>query len=224
VPRDEEQEPLVVTADMLADEPAEQVDFERGMTYWPPATLALVVALVAIFAWQIASGALASENGIVDAGALVRSRVLEGEYWRMLSATLLHGGFDHLIGNCAALYILGMAGEHALGAWRVLVIYVASGLAGSLASVLSGPGPSVGASGAICGLMGAVVLILYRYRHVYHVRNKEIALALAAWAAYTILIGVIEPRIDNWAHLGGLIGGAVVAMGIRPRVLVVRDQ
>jgi len=209
---------------MLADEPVEQVDFERGMTYRPPATLALIVALAAIFVWQLGTDALASENGIVDAGALVRSRVLEGEYWRMLSATLLHGGFDHLIGNCAALYILGMAGEHALGAWRVLVIYVASGLAGSLASVLTGPGPSVGASGAICGLMGAVVLILYRYRRVYHVRNKEIALALAAWAGYTILIGAIDPRIDNWAHLGGLIGGAVVAAGIRPRVVVTRGQ
>jgi rhomboid protease GluP len=203
---------------MLADSSAEQVDFEQGMIYWPPATLALIVALIAIFVWQLVSGALGSQAGIVDAGALVRSRVLEGEYWRMLSATMLHGSLDHLIGNCVALYILGMAGEHALGAWRVLVIYTASGLAGSLASVLSGPGPSVGASGAICGLMGAVVLILYRYRRVYHVRSKEIALVLAGWAAYTILIGTIDPQIDNWAHLGGLIGGAAIALGVRPRV------
>jgi rhomboid protease GluP len=188
------------------------------MTYRPPATLALIVALAAIFAWQLGSGALNGEAAIVDAGALVRSRVIEGEYWRMLTAMLLHGSFEHLIGNCAALYILGMAGEHALGAWRVLVIYVASGLAGSLASVLAGPGPSVGASGAICGLMGAVVLILYRYRRAYQVRNKEIALVLAAWAGCTILIGVIDPQIDNWAHLGGLIAGALVALGIRPRV------
>jgi rhomboid protease GluP len=161
---------------------------------------------------------LDTEAGLVDAGALVRNRVLEGEYWRMLSATMLHGGFDHLFGNCVALYILGLAGEHALGAWRMLVIYVASGLAGSLASVLTGPGPSVGASGAICGLMSAVVLVLYRYRRVYHVRDKEIALVLLGWAAYTIFIGVMDPRIDNWAHLGGLLGGAVVASGIRPRV------
>jgi rhomboid protease GluP len=203
---------------MLAEESAERIEFERGMRYWPPATLALIGALVAVFVWQVASNALDTEAGIVDAGALVRNRVLEGEYWRMLSATMLHGGFDHLFGNCVALYILGLAGEHALGAWRVLVIYVASGLAGSLASVLTGPGPSVGASGAICGLMGAVVLILYRYRRVYHVRDKEIAFVLAGWAAYTILIGAIEPRIDNWAHLGGLLGGAVVGLGIRPRV------
>ena len=203
---------------MLAEEPAEQIEFERGMKYWPPATLALIVVLVAVFAWQVGSNALDTQAGLVDAGALVRNRVLEGEYWRMLSATMLHGGFEHLFGNCVALYILGLAGEHALGAWRLLVIYVASGLAGSVASVLTGPGPSVGASGAICGLMGAVVLILYRYRRVYHVRDKEIGLVLAGWAAYTIVIGALDPRIDNWAHLGGLLGGAVVALGIRPRL------
>jgi rhomboid protease GluP len=203
---------------MLAEEPAEQIDFERGMGYWPPATLALIGVLVAVFVWQLASNAFDSAAGLVNAGALLRARVLEGEYWRMLSATMLHGSFDHLFGNCIALYILGLAGEHALGSWRVLVIYVASGLAGSLASVLTGPGPSVGASGAICGLMSAVVLILYRYRRVYHVRDKEIALVLAGWAAYTIFIGAIDPRIDNWAHLGGLLGGVVVAAGMRPRV------
>ena len=203
---------------MLADESAGLVDFERGMGYAPPATLAVIAMLVAVFVWQLSIGALQSEAGIVDAGALVRSRVLEGEHWRMLSATLLHGGFDHLLGNCLALYILGMAGEHALGAWRVLVIYLASGLAGSVASVLTGPGPSVGASGAICGLMGAVVLILFKYRRVYHVRDKEIGLVLAGWAAYTIVIGALDPRIDNWAHFGGLLGGTLVAFGVRPRV------
>lgn len=203
---------------MLAEGSAGLVDFERGMSYAPPMTLGILVLLVGVFVWQLSNGALQSEAGIVDAGALVRSRVLEGEYWRMLSATLLHGSFDHLLGNCVALYILGMAGEHALGAWRVLVLYVASGLAGSLASVLTGPGPSVGASGAICGLMGAVVLILYKYRRVYHVRDKEIGLVLAGWAAYIIVMGALSPRIDNWAHFGGLVGGAVVGFGMRPRI------
>ena len=207
-----------MTAAMLADEPAAQVEFERGMVYWPPATLLLIATLVAVFVWQDVTGALGSENGIIDAGALVRSRVLQGEYWRMFSATMLHGSGDHLFGNCVALYILGMAGEHALGVRRVLLIYVASGLAGSLASVLTGPGPSVGASGAICGLMGAVVLILYRYRRVYHVRDKEIGFVLAGWAAYTIFTGAIDPMIDNWAHLGGLLGGALLATVMRPRV------
>ena len=76
----------------------------------------------------------------------------------------------------------------------------------------------VGASGTICGLIGAAVVVLFRHRHVYHVRNKEIGLVLAGWAAYTIFIGAITPMIDNWAHFGGLLGGAVVAVGMRPRV------
>ena len=67
--------------------------------------------------------------------------------------------------------------------------------------------------------MGAVILILYKYRRVYHVRNKEIGLVLAGWAAYTIVIGALDPQIDNWAHFGGLVGGAVVALGVRPKVV-----
>jgi rhomboid protease GluP len=217
--RPREEEPLVVTPDMLAEEqPDEREDFERGMSYWSPATLGLLVALVAIFGWQLASGAFESQNALIDAGALVRSRVIEGETWRLFSATVLHGSGDHLFGNCVALYILGIACEHALGAWRLLVLYLASGLAGSLASVLTGPGPSVGASGAVCGLMGGAVVLLYRHRHVYHVRNKEIAWVLGGWAAYTIVIGTLDPRIDNWAHLGGLLGGALIVLGLRPRV------
>lgn len=203
---------------MLADESDGLVDFEQGMGYAPPATLAIIGLLIVVFVWQLGSGALLSQAAIVDAGALVRSRVQEGEYWRMFSATLLHGGADHLIGNCLALYVLGMAGEHALGAWRMLVLYVASGLAGSVASVLTGPGPSLGASGAICGLMGGVILILWKYRRVYYVRNKEIGLVLAAWAVYIIFIGAVDPQIDNWAHFGGLLGGAVIALGVRPKV------
>jgi rhomboid protease GluP len=219
MPLPQEEEPLVITPDMLAEAQLdERVDFERGMSYWSPTTLALLVTLVVVFGWQVAAGAFDSQNALIDAGALVRSRVIEGETWRLFSATVLHGSGDHLFGNCVALYILGIAGEHALGAWRLLVLYLASGLAGSLASVLTGPGPSVGASGAICGLMGGVLVVLFRYRHVYHVRNKEIAWVLGGWAAYTILIGTLDPRIDNWAHLGGLLGGAVIALGLRPRV------
>ena len=215
----QEEEPLAITPDMLAEEqPDERVDFERGMSYWSPGTLALLVTLVVVFGWQLASGAFDSQNALIDAGALVRSRVIEGETWRLFSATVLHGSGDHLFGNCVALYILGIACEHALGAWRLLVLYLASGLAGSIASVLTGPGPSVGASGAICGLMGGVLVVLFRYRQVYHVRNKEIAWVLAGWTAYTIFIGALDPRIDNWAHLGGLLGGAVIAFGLRPRV------
>jgi rhomboid protease GluP len=76
----------------------------------------------------------------------------------------------------------------------------------------------VGASGAIFGLMGAVIVVLYRYRSVYEVRDGRIGIVLAAWAAFTILAGLVDPMIDNAAHLGGLVGGMLTGWLVRPRL------
>jgi rhomboid protease GluP len=211
-------EPIEITVDMLAERSEVRVDFERGMSYAPPATLVILVAIIVVFGWQVVSGALGSQDTIVASGALVRERVLAGELWRLSSAIFLHGGAGHLFGNCVALYIVGMAGEHAVGARGVLTVYAASGISGSVASLLVGPGPSVGASGAIFGLMGAVIVVLYRYRSVYEVRDGRIGIVLAAWAAFTILAGLVDPMIDNAAHLGGLVGGMLTGWLVRPRL------
>lgn len=211
-------EPIEVTVDMLAELPGERADFERGMSYAPPATLVLLFAIVAVFVWQAASGALASRDAMIASGALVRERVLAGEVWRLGSATFLHGGASHLFGNCVALYIVGMACEHALAARGMLAVYAISGVSGSVASVLTGPGPSVGASGAIFGVMGAVIVVLYRHRHTYQLRDGRIGLVLAAWAAFTILAGLTDPVIDNAAHVGGLVAGALTGLLVRPRL------
>jgi rhomboid protease GluP len=85
-------------------------------------------------------------------------------------------------------------------------------------SLLMQPGPAVGASGAIFGLAGALVVFLYRFRHVYYVRDKQIGIVLLAWAVFTIVTGFLDPRIDNFAHLGGFAGGALAALTLRPRV------
>jgi rhomboid protease GluP len=217
-----EDEPLEVTADMLAEPADDRREFEHGMTYAPPVTLALIGLLAGVFVWELASGALGSAAAITHAGALVRERVRAGETWRLLSATLLHGGASHLVGNLMALYVLGMAAEHALGALRFAALYVTSALAGSVVSVATSPGPSVGASGAIFGLLGAVTLVLVRYRHAFQVRDKRIAVVLACWAGYTILTGLSTPMIDNAAHVGGLLGGMAAAGVMRPRLLPAR--
>src|SRR5439155_353506 len=140
---------------MLAPGTDTRVDFERGMRTAPPLILLLIAANVALFAWELAAGALASRESIVEAGALVRDRVLAGEWWRLESATFLHAGWDHLIGNCLVLYVVGMACEHAFGFARTAVVYFTSGLTGSLLSTTLSPGPSVGASGAIFGIVAA---------------------------------------------------------------------
>jgi rhomboid protease GluP len=216
-----DEQPIRITAEMLdAPRPIDtRVDFEQGMSYAPPATLALIVALGAIFAWQIDAGALASRESIIAAGALVRDRVMQGEWWRVLSATVLHGNVEHLVGNAVSLYILGMASEHAYGTRSMLFVYLASGVAGSLLSIAMGPGPSVGASGAIFGLMGAVMVLFWKHHNELHVRDKRIGVVIAAWALFTLVIGVMVPMIDNAGHVGGLLGGIVTVWAVRPKIL-----
>src|SRR5487761_1073746 len=141
------------------------------MAHWPPIALALITANVGVFVWEAATGALANTEAIIAAGALHRPEVARGEYWRLLSSMFLHGDTSHLIGNCVVLYILGMACEHAVGVPRSLEIYLLCGLAGSLLSVLTEPGPTVGASGAIFGLMGCTAAFLYRHRRQFYLRD-----------------------------------------------------
>lgn len=218
-PRQRE-EPITITPDMLAPgAPGGRVDFERGMRHAPPFILFLIAANLAMFVWEIAAGALADRETIIEAGALVRERVLAGEWWRLMSAMFLHGGVDHILGNLVVLYIVGLACEHAFGGARTAIVYFASGIAGGLLSMAMGPGPSVGASGAIFGVIAAVIVVLYRWQHRFYIRDKRIGFVLLVWAGWQILTGLANPFIDNFAHLGGLAGGALAALALQPRLL-----
>ena len=204
-------EPLVLTADMFAlPEAPKRIDFERGINHAPLFALVMLGALVGVFVWQLATGALESEAAIVEAGALSRPEVTSGEVWRLVTATFLHGGFDHLLGNCMILYVLGMACEHAFGTARTIAIYVVAGLSGSLLSLTLTTGPSVGASGAIFGLSAAIIVFFYRYQNVFFVRDKRVGFVLLVWAVYSVGLGFLTPGIDNYAHFGGFTGGALM--------------
>jgi rhomboid protease GluP len=214
------EEPILITPSMLTA-PARRtpVDFERGMSFTPTLTLLLIVANVAAFAQELNTGALYDGDSIVAAGALVRDRVEAGELWRLVTSMFLHGGADHLIGNMIVLYIVGMACEHALGTVRTAFVYFVAGFSGSILSLLARPGPSVGASGAIFGVLASVVVVLYRYRDRFHLRDKRTGFVLAAWAVYQVLSGLATPFIDNFAHLGGIAGGALATLAVTPRLL-----
>jgi rhomboid protease GluP len=213
--------PPMISDDMLAgpDDPAERIDFEQGMSPLPLLTLALIVANVAVFGWEISAGVLANRDALIAAGALVRNRVLQGEVWRLVTAMFLHADLGHLAGNCVVLYIVGMACEHAYGRLRTALVYFASGLCGSMLSMACHPGPSIGASGAIFGVIGCVVVFFYRYHRAVMLRDKRIGMVLLIWAAYTIATGVLDPFLDNFSHLGGLAGGALVGLLVRPTLL-----
>jgi rhomboid protease GluP len=205
-----DEEPIVITGDLLdTTEAEERRDFERGMSPCPPVTLTLIALNVGIFCWEVASGALDNVQALVAAGALDQAHVVRGEYWRLLSSTFLHGGAEHLIGNCLALYILGMACEHALGWWRASAVYLMCGVTGSLASVFIEPGPTVGASGAVFGFMGCIIAYLRRHRDVFYLRDARIGIVLGFWALWQFGTGWFNPRIAVMAHLGGFAMGSI---------------
>lgn len=145
--------------------------------------------------------------------AVNRYYILSGEYYRLITGAFVHANIFHLLFNCYALYIIGSQLEGFLGKAKYLIVYLFSALSGSLMSVLFSTGFSVGASGAIFGLMGALLYFGYHYR-VYLgtvIRSQIIPLIIL-----NLLIGLM-PGIDNWAHIGGLIGGLLItiALGIK---------
>jgi len=203
----------------VSDAESRKIDFERGMSSVPVVTVGLIVANAVIFFVTVSRGFLQSESAILSAGALSRDLVLQGEIWRLLSAMFLHGGIDHLIGNAVGLFIVGMAAEHAYGKLEMAAAYLISGLAGSAFSVLMNPGPAVGASGAIFGLLGAVIVFFLKYRDLFHLRDKRVGNVLLVWAGYSVVTSYFAPFVDNAAHVGGLIGGAFCGYLLTPRLL-----
>jgi rhomboid protease GluP len=218
------EEPLELTEAMLTTPRRTTRDFEAGMSAAPLVTLGLMALLMAVFIWQFATGSLESTERVIASGALYRAAVLNGEWWRLFSCLFLHGGVEHLLGNLFMLYILGMASEHGLGATRHVLVYFVAGVVGAVLSMSLHPGPSVGASGAIFGLAGAVIAFLYRRQSLFHVRDKRIGWVLLIWAAYTVGLGFLDPQIDNWAHIGGFIGGCVLGALLAPRPALVSTR
>ena len=138
--------------------------------------------------------------------ALSRATVGDGEVWRLVSAGFLHAGLLHLFFNMFGLYILGTMLEPAIGRLRFGLIYFVSLLAGSFGALLLQPtGYTVGASGAIFGLMGAAVVIM-RNRGINPMES-----GLGMWIGLNLLITFTFPGISIGGHIGGLVGGALVA-------------
>src|SRR2546429_8915840 len=112
-----------------------------------------------------------------------------------------------------------MAWGHAFGFARTAVVYFTSGLTGSLLSTTLSPGPSVGASGAIFGVVAAEVVALYRHQKRFYLRDKRIGFVLMVLAAYQVSTGLLRPYIDYYGHLGGLAGAATAARPLNSSLL-----
>lgn len=187
------------------------------------ATLSLIILNVAAFGWLFSRDLSDPERLFIVYGGVNRGLVLEqGEYWRLLSATFLHGGLLHLAMNMYSLWVVGSFLERWIQ-WRwFIVFYLVCGLGGSVGSVWwhSAPNVSVGASGAIFGIVGILTGMLALGKIFDPIGRKALLKNLLLVIGLNVLIGLSIPGIDNAGHMGGLAAGllmgATLGLGLRP--------
>ncbi len=184
-----------------------------------PVTTFLLAAIGVMFAAETLLGGSTNEQVLLRLGANYSPLVLQGQYWRLVSSMFLHIGFVHLLVNGWALYQLGSLFEILMGSRRMLLVYFASGIAGSVASLFFTGGLSAGASGAIFGLMGSLIAFLLRHRENLTPQAKSLLTQLLFWAGLNVFLGFSVPGIDNAAHLGGCAAGMLLSLTLsrRPR-------
>lgn len=144
-------------------------------------------------------------------GMKVNDLVYDGQWWRLISSQYVHLSLMHMLFNGYGLYVLGPILEKAYGPRRFFVLYLASGTVGSVASLYFTDGASGGASGAIYGLVGALLVFGWKYRDELPERvSRAFTTQLFPWVAFSLAIGFLDfLPMDNAAHLGGLAGGGV---------------
>jgi membrane associated rhomboid family serine protease len=196
---------------------AENLDFAaslRDITPRTPVTLALVSAniLVFIVAAFLGAGVIKPDPRVmIHLGTDFTPLTLDGQWWRLLTSMFLHFGVLHIAFNMLALYVNGSVAERIFGSLRYLVIYLLAGLCGSVASLLwHSQVNSAGASGAIFGILGAMIAFYLRKEGGVPPAVMKAQLNSAAlFVFYNLVLGA-SIQVDNAAHLGGLAGGFVM--------------
>jgi rhomboid protease GluP len=199
-----------------------------------PVTQLLIAINLMVFLAMLAGGAdiWHSSNGVqLDWGANFGPAVQDGEWWRLGSALFLHFGVIHLALNLLALWDSGQLVERMFGHARFAGIYFSSGLAGNLLSLATTEGSAVsgGASGAIFGVYGALLIFLWRERTNLHPHEfRWLFWGAAGFSVITIVLGLSVTGIDNAAHIGGfmagIMGGIVLAQPDRIRAVSLHSR
>ena len=174
-------------------------------------TRALVAINVIVYLWEQFSGALTGDPSMVDHGALVGVLVQHGEWWRIVTSAFLHGSFLHITFNMFALWQVGSFVEMIYGTPRMAIIYVLSGLgSGLLITYLTPTEPTIGASGAIFGLFGALVVAGIRLGKP----GRDLLRQSTAIIVINLVISFASPGISVAAHIGGLIAGLLCGFAV----------
>jgi rhomboid protease GluP len=194
-----------------------------------PMTLLLVGANVAVYLLMVLRGLSAvspSQQGLLRWGADWGPLSLGSQPWRMLTSNYVHIGIFHIFFNMWCLWNLGFLAERIFGRWTYLLIYTASGIAGSLASLWWHPMVvGAGASGAIFGVAGAAIAALYLGKlPIPKEAIQRTMKSLLTFAGYNLLLGSAVRGIDNSAHVGGLLGGLICGAALSKHLLAPPDE
>ncbi|QLQ04018.1 MAG: rhomboid family intramembrane serine protease [Thiobacillus sp.] len=199
---------------------AEEQEFQERLKAFAPIpwlTYLLVAVNVTVWIFTFLNGAgfnNSPPDKLIGWGGNAASEVQKGEWWRLLTAMFLHSGFNHLLMNMIGLVSIGITVERIYGHRLFTLIYFGSGLIGSALSLNYGAQHvvSVGASGAIFGIAGAMMVGMHQHKDkLPKTIGKQSIGGIAIFIAFNLLNGFAKQGIDNAAHVGGLIGGCLLA-------------
>lgn len=186
----------------------------------PIVTYSILVITILIYILQEVSGFMLDGVDLPAAlGMKDNASIVQGQYWRLITPVLLHGSILHIGLNMYALYIFGPGLERHYGRGRFLVLYLLSAFSGNVFSFVFSPTRSLGSSTAIFGLIAAQGVFLYQNRQLFGGVARQALSQILMIAAINLVIG-LNPGIDNWGHMGGLVGGAMFAWLAGPLLYV----
>ncbi|MBM3801212.1 MAG: rhomboid family intramembrane serine protease [Acidimicrobiia bacterium] len=176
--------------------------------------IAINLLLFILLEWN---GGSRNPQVLIEFGARFTPLIRDGQYWRLLTNTFLHAGYLHVLFNMYGLYNLGSVLERLYGPTRFLFLYLCSGIAGSVVSWLATQSLSVGASGAVFGVAG--VMVVYGFKHkktIPHEMASSFGKGALPFIALNLYLGFSHPQIDNYAHIGGLLAGMLLSALMNP--------
>ena len=172
----------------------------------PYVTYSIIAITVISYVLQLVSESTFGTDLLIVYGARINEAILAGELWRFITPALLHGSVPHIAFNMYALFSFGTGLERHFGHGRFFLLYLLGAFTGNVASFLFSTGYSVGASTAVFGLLGAEAIFLYQNRKLFAGQFGRAIQNVIFIAAINLFLG-LQPGIDNWGHIGGLIGG-----------------
>ena len=191
--------------------------------YRPPVTMAIVAVNILVFVLAVASR---RTETVLEWGANFGPLVLMGQFWRVWTSNYIHGGIVHLAVNMWSLWQVGRLAERIFGGAAYFAMYTACGIAASLASVFWNPlRASVGASGALFGILGALIAVLALGRLPFPPQaRKGLLQNLLVVSFINLVYGAQAAKIDNSAHVGGLIAGLALGALLSPLISAPPEQ